>query len=351
METSTIIAKLDPPRNIIPGLFPGRVNSTVDQLVLECPVEALGQRVVITYPGAAHGLTYLQFFQFPREVTRGIITSAIAVEYGAFRKVKIPGGHPDRVLDERRPVIIVHRPADDLTGRAIDDRREVKPSFPGPDISNIPDHLLARLFRGEVAADQIRDRPGLAVLLGQRAPPRLRLAGLESQLAHDGADEFGAALLAAADQRCVHAPVAVFLVIRVEKGLDLDFQQLASFRGRAFRPRPPIVVSGFRDSQPFARLGDSGSACLFPGQGGAFRIGERVLLAHRCSFAKYAAAFLRNATSISSSRLRRSSSRTRSSSGIPSGSGCPAVFFLYAFTQKPSVVSFTPSSRATWAIG
>src|SRR6266536_1717126 len=31
--------------------------------------------------------------------------------------------------------------------------------------------------------------------------------------------------------------------------------------------------------------------------------------------------------------------------------GCPAHCFRYAFTQKPRVVSFTSSSRATWAIG
>ena len=41
----------------------------------------------------------------------------------------------------------------------------------------------------------------------------------------------------------------------------------------------------------------------------------------------YAAAFFRKAFSISSSRLRRSSSRNRSWSGISGGSGCPASFF------------------------
>jgi hypothetical protein len=58
--------------------------------------------------------------------------------------------------------------------------------------------------------------PGLAVLLGQRAPPGLRLAGLQAQLAHELADQLGAALFAAADQDLVHAPVAVFLVVKLE---------------------------------------------------------------------------------------------------------------------------------------
>jgi hypothetical protein len=47
VETSPVIAELDPPRNLIPGLFPGRVNGPVGKLIVRRPVEALGQRVVI----------------------------------------------------------------------------------------------------------------------------------------------------------------------------------------------------------------------------------------------------------------------------------------------------------------
>src|SRR5262249_26482003 len=108
-------------------------------------------------------------------------------------------------------------------------------AFPGRDIRDIADHLLARLFRREVPADKIRDRPGLA-LLGQRAPPWPGLAGLQAQLTHELADQLVAGLLAAADQGSVHAPVPVFGVVRLEERPDLDFQQLASFRGRALRP-------------------------------------------------------------------------------------------------------------------
>jgi hypothetical protein len=38
--------------------------------------------------------------------------------------------HRDRTGDERRLVIIVHRPPDDHAGRAVDDQGEVNPSFP-----------------------------------------------------------------------------------------------------------------------------------------------------------------------------------------------------------------------------
>jgi hypothetical protein len=81
--------------------------------------------------------------------------------------------------------------------------------------------FLAGLFRGEVAVDEIRDGAGLAVLLGQRVPPGLRLAGLQAQLTHDLADRLVVDGLAAADQGGVNSPVPVPGVIRLEQRLDL----------------------------------------------------------------------------------------------------------------------------------
>jgi hypothetical protein len=87
------------------------------------------------------------------------------------------------------------------------------------------------------------------------------------------------------------------------------------------------------------------------GHASVLGVDERVSVAYRCSFAKYAAAFFRNAFSASSSRLRHSSSRMRSWSGMPAGTGCPAIFFRYALTQNPRVVSLMPISLATCAMG
>jgi hypothetical protein len=110
------------------------------------------------------------------------------------------------------------------------------------------------------------------------------LAGLQVQLPHEAADELGTAPLAAADQRGAHAPATVFLVIRIEQGLDPDFQQLASFRGRTPRSRSPVMVSRGRNSQPFAHLHDSGSAArILPGRFVVLGGPERGLLGHRCS--------------------------------------------------------------------
>src|SRR5689334_12292404 len=82
-----------------------------------------------------------------------------------------------------------------------------------------------------------------------------------------------------------------------------------------------------------------------------FRVDERVLLAHRYSWAKKAAAFPRNSVVIRNSRFSRSSSRSRARSGRVNGGSSPACSTRYLLTQLPSVPSCTPISRATSAIG
>src|SRR5208283_2925393 len=84
--------------------------------------------------------------------------------------------------------------------------------------------------------------------------------------------------------------------------------------------------------------------------GGALRSDEPEFLGHRCSLAKCAAAFFRKAFSISSSRVRRSSSRNRARSDNSSGGSSAACAMRYFFTQLPTVVSLSPYSRATSAI-
>src|SRR5215471_8786970 len=66
---------------------------------------------------------------------------------------------------------------------------------------------------------------------------------------------------------------------------------------------------------------------------------------------QYAAAFFRNAFSISSSRFCRSSSRSRARSDACSGGSSSSCFSRHARTQLPSDVLLIPSSRATSAIG
>ena len=85
--------------------------------------------------------------------------------------------------------MIICRPADDLFRMAVDDRRQVKPALPRRNIRNVADHFLAGRGSGEITVHQVGDAVLLAVALGEAEPPRPRLAGLQAQLAHDGADQ------------------------------------------------------------------------------------------------------------------------------------------------------------------
>ena len=166
---------------------------------------------------------------------------------------------------------------------------EKRPALPRRDIGNVTDHLLAGNLGSEVRVHQVRDRPGLALLRGLR-PPWPRLAGDQAQLPHDPADQVGAGRGALPGQLLCDPPVPVRGIRIVEDAPDDERELLPPFRCRAFRPRSPVIEPGFRHHQPCAHLRDSRSGIA----GGVLRIDELVHVGHRCSAAKYAAAFERN---------------------------------------------------------
>ncbi|EKX66250.1 hypothetical protein STRIP9103_04569 [Streptomyces ipomoeae 91-03] len=141
------------------------------------------------------------------------------------------------------------------------------------------------------------------------------------------------------------APVPVGAVGHVEGFLDEQFQFFAPLGGRGFWAGSPVVVAGSGDAESAAHELDA--VCVLLGVE-PHLVDELVLACYRGSFAKYAAAFFRKVTSISSSRLRRSSSFRRARSfTVSSASGAGSCCFWYFFTQPRSVSEFSSSSRAT----
>src|SRR5690606_9850122 len=211
--------------------------------------------------------------------------------------------------------------------------------------------FAARALGGEVSAHQVRHLPFVGVADGG-GPVRPRLARDQVQLPHQPADQLGANLLADTDKLGVDTPVAVGLVVVVEQRSDLDLQVFSPLRGGAGRTVQPLVIAGSGHRQPGAHAPDGGSITdMSVEPSSVLRIDELILLAHRCSRAKYAAAFFRKMFSISRSRLRRSSSRNLARSETSKGGSSVACFSRYALTQLPNDVSVTSSSRATAAIG
>src|ERR1035437_3126642 len=100
-------------------------------------------------PCAASRVPDLVILPRPREPGRSVIAAAAAVEYRALGERVIAGGHPDRLLDQRRLAVVIRGPADHHPGMAVDDRGEVKPALPGRNVRNTADELHARLAGGE----------------------------------------------------------------------------------------------------------------------------------------------------------------------------------------------------------
>ena len=234
METLPIIADLDVPGNVLPCFLSRRVRGSIHPLDLNRRVKRFRQRIIETDPGTPDRLADPQVLEHAGELGRGVITPAVRVEYRAGREIDIPGRHLDRRSDQRRLVIVAHRPADDLSGRAVDHRRKIFPPLPRRDVGNVADHFLPGLVGAEVPVDQVRDRPGRSLLGGGR-PPRPRLAGDQAQLTHELADQLPAGYDALAGQLRGDPPVPVRPVGIDEYRLDQQPEPFLPFRRCALR--------------------------------------------------------------------------------------------------------------------
>ena len=56
METSGIVSDFYVTRNVVHGVFPGRILGAINAFVLQCREERLGHRIVIADSGAAGGV-------------------------------------------------------------------------------------------------------------------------------------------------------------------------------------------------------------------------------------------------------------------------------------------------------
>src|SRR6266540_4237259 len=137
----------------------------------------VGHGVVVAAAGPPDGLPDVESVQRLGELRRCVVAAPVGVKYGCWLQVVVACGHGNRGLDQRRLVVVVHGPADDGFGVTVEYRGEVDPAFPGGNVGDVADHFHARCLGGEVAGEQVGDRPGGRVGLGEAVPPRLRLAG------------------------------------------------------------------------------------------------------------------------------------------------------------------------------
>lgn len=84
----------------------------------------------------------------------GIIT--IAMYYDLAVRFSAPDRHHQRVERQFARESGFHRPADHITGKEIDNHRQIQPALLGADISNIGDPDLVGPDNGELSLHTIR---------------------------------------------------------------------------------------------------------------------------------------------------------------------------------------------------
>ena len=96
--------------------------------------------------------------QFPVAVA-GILHPPVGVDDQPGRKPSVADGHLQRVFAQGAFEALRHRPANDLHGRQILDRRQIKPALAGRDVRDVCQPNRVGRHDLEVAVQQVgRDR-------------------------------------------------------------------------------------------------------------------------------------------------------------------------------------------------
>src|ERR1017187_8672015 len=134
VPTSAIVPELDIGGYVTMCVRSCRILSTVDSLVLQDSEERFSHRVIVANSGPAYRIQELMLLQRPGELAGCIVAAAIRMEYRLVGNNMVAGGHVYGLLDQRRLVVVIHRPAHNGLGVAVDDGGQIYPAFPGFDI-------------------------------------------------------------------------------------------------------------------------------------------------------------------------------------------------------------------------
>src|SRR6266511_6210302 len=134
-----------------------------------------------------------------RPVERGL-RALIGVVHESGGGTASGDGHLERVDDELGPAVGSHRPADDATAVAVDDRGQIEPALPAAHVLDVGDPELVRPARVEVALDQVAGDAD-AGHADRRAPVALRHQPRETKRAHQPLDPLAADADAAVTKR------------------------------------------------------------------------------------------------------------------------------------------------------
>ena len=123
---------------------------------LERGKEALHRGIVPAVAGSAHTTGHAVVGQEPLEWLTGVLAPSIGVMQDRLRLAAPPDRHHQGIGDELRGHRRLHGPADDPAREEIHHRRDVEPTFSGPEIGEVGDPFAVGRCGRERAIEHIR---------------------------------------------------------------------------------------------------------------------------------------------------------------------------------------------------
>ena len=156
----------------------------VELFVLQAAKKALGWRVVPTIPSAAHALLHLHYRQMLAVFPAHILAASVGVIKQTGRRLPAPEGHLQSFNTQRRPHMLINRPAHDLAGKQIDHDSDIKPALQRRYRRDIGRPHLIWLGHLKLPIQAI-GRNGLIVIAVGRDFKPLGIAYLQLQVSHE----------------------------------------------------------------------------------------------------------------------------------------------------------------------
>jgi Protein of unknown function (DUF2699). len=245
-----VVEHLDVVEDVGLGLVPGGVDPAPDALALEELEEAFGDRVVMAVAAAAHAADQAVGCQEILPIVAGVLRSLIGVNEQSGGRLAAPHRHHQRLQHQVGVQGRSHRPADDLPGEQVHDRRQVQPAFVGADVGDVGDPGTIGGYGVELPCQMVVcDHGRLASAhAGSAAITNLRPQAFAT---HQPGHPVLAAALAQITQVAGNLAVAVHAPA-LQPGL-LDQAQYAPIvlgPCRQRRPTPGVVAAGVHAQHP-----------------------------------------------------------------------------------------------------
>src|SRR5271169_900424 len=243
MSPDWIIVAGNPVRRLLFQARERRPRAGMDQLLLIRREERFGYGIIVTDPGPSEGPPDIALCAVLIEYGGRILAAAVRMKYHPGRRLPGSNGHVESGDDQASPHMRGDSPADYFARVKVDDGREIGPSVPRLDVSDVTAPAGIRMLCGEVAADQVRgrDRP---VPADGGPLPRLRMAPSQASGLHQAVNALVRDQVTQGDQARAHPAhprIAARLVVHLPHHRDkrgVVFRPLRRLRG------PPGVIAG-----------------------------------------------------------------------------------------------------------